>query len=67
MLFGLWVTVTRVYLCFLEFISFYFGMPGILSHVLSFSVDPGVGLEGTTSPYLVYGFESGHITTFIQS
>ena len=41
-------------------------MPGILSHVLGPSVDPGVGLGGTTNPYLIYGFEIGHITPFTQ-
>ena len=46
---------------------FIFGMPGILSPVLGPSADPGAGPGGTIAPYLVYGFESGHITPFIQS
>ena len=40
-------------------------MPNITTSILSPtpgpSADPGVGLESTTSPYLVHRFESGHI------
>ena len=45
---------------------FIFGIHGILSPVLGPSADSGVGLGGTTTPYLVYGFESDHITPFVQ-
>ena len=48
---------------------FIFDMPGILSPILGPSADFGVGLGGTTIPYLVYRFGSGHIplsTPFVE-
>ena len=40
---------------------FIFGMPGILSLVLSPSMDLGVRLGGTTVPYPAHRFVNGHI------
>ena len=48
---------------------FIFGMPGILSHILGPSMDPGVRLGGITTPYRAHIFGSGHIppsTPFVE-
>ena len=52
---------------------FMFGMPDITTSILSPApspnADPGVGLGGTTSPYLAHRFLSGHIpssTPFVE-
>ena len=48
---------------------FIFSMSGILSSILSPSVDPGVRLEGITTPYSDHRFGSGHIlpsTPFVE-
>ena len=62
---GLWLLEYIYVLLSLD--PFIFGMPGILSPILGPSADPGVGLGGTIAPYLVYVFESGHITPFVWS
>ena len=45
-----------------------FGIPDMTTSILSPtpgpSVDPGVGLGGTTSHYLAYRLRSGHIPSF---
>ena len=41
----------------------------IMSPTLGHSVDPGVGMGGTTTPYLAHIFGSGHIppsTPFVE-
>ena len=48
---------------------FIFGMPSILSLVLSPSKDPGVKLGGITAPYCAHRFGNGHIpssTPFVE-
>ena len=49
----------------LSSIPFMFGMNDITTSISSLasspSVDPGVGLGGTTTPYLAHIFGSGHI------
>ena len=48
---------------------FIFGMPGILSPILSPSTDPGVRLGGITAPYYAHRFGNGHIspsTPFVE-
>ena len=48
---------------------FIFSRPGILSHVLCPSMDPGVRLGGITSPYRAHGFGNGHVpssTPFVE-
>ena len=52
---------------------FMFGMPDITTSISSPapspSADPGVGPRGTTSPYLIHRFGSGHIppsTPFVE-
>ena len=41
--------------------SFIFGMPSILSPILSPSAEPSVRLGGITAPYPTHRFGSGHI------
>ena len=64
---GLWL-IEYIY-ALLSFGPFIFGMPGILSPVLSPSMDPGVRLGGITAPYCAHRFGSGHIlpsTPFVE-
>ena len=64
---GLWL-LEYIYVL-LSFNPFIFGMSGILSPVLSSSMDPGVRLGGITSPYRAHRFVNGHIpssTPFVE-
>ena len=69
MLVGLWDHVYLSIFMLLDFGSFIFGMPGILSLVLGPSMDPGVRLGGITTPYRAHRFGSGHLlpsTPFVE-
>ena len=61
--------VTWVYLCSLEFRSFYFRHAWYPNTHPGFSTDPGVRLGGITAPYRAHRFGNGHIpssTPFLE-